>query len=53
MHPSSGNFGFMNILMSYENPFQNYAKQDCPRANPNPETRSNSCPDCNPGLCFR
>ena len=30
-----------------------FLKQDCPKASPNPETRSNPGPDCNPGLCYR
>ena len=50
-----GNFGFMNIiLMSYLKPFLKLVKtkEDCPKANPNPETKSNPGADCNPGLCL-
>ena len=28
------------------------SKQDCPKGNPNPETRTNPGHDCNPGLRF-
>ena len=31
----------------------NYAKQDCPKRNPNSETMRNPGPDCNPDLNFR